>query len=91
MANAKPMTRVVRPLALSLALWCGLSAGCVELNAFVAPDGPAAPVVAPHQIAAAWEGRVMWTPDTVHEGKQVPALAGRLYLFGADGRRLAPS
>jgi hypothetical protein len=80
MATAEPLKRMVRPAALSLALWCGLSAGCVELNAFVAPGQ--APTGAPHQIVASWEKRVMWTPDTEHGGKQIPALAGRLYLFG---------
>jgi hypothetical protein len=91
MANAEPMKRVARPLTLGLALWCGLSAGCVEMNAFVSPDGPpASPAppatptgpVTPHQIVALWQDRVMWTPDTVHDGRLTPALAGRLYLFG---------
>jgi hypothetical protein len=94
MANAKPMKRLARPLTLGLALWCGLNAGCVEMNAFVAPDGPpgaGAPaavtpgtVVSPHQVVALWQDRVMWTPDTVHNGQPTPALAGRLYLFNQN-------
>jgi hypothetical protein len=82
MATAEPLKRMARPLALSLALWCGLSAGCVGMNAFIAPDQ--APAGVPHQIAATWEKRVMWTPDTVHNGRQIPTLAGRLYLFGEE-------
>jgi hypothetical protein len=84
MATAKPMRRAARPLALSLALWCGLSAGCVELNAFVTPDAKPAPTGLPRQIVATWENRVMWTPDTMHNGQQVPGVAGRLYLFGEE-------
>jgi hypothetical protein len=82
MATAEPLTRSVRPVALGLALWCGLSAGCVELNAFVAPEQ--APAGVPFQMVATWEKRVMWTPDTVHNGQQIPTLAGRLYFFGEE-------
>jgi hypothetical protein len=99
MANAEPMKRLARPLTLGLALWCGLSAGCVEMNAFVGPDGPpgavpnaATPgaVTPPHQVVALWQDRVMWAPDTVHNGQPTPALAGRLYLFNDSLSAMLP-
>jgi hypothetical protein len=39
----------------------------------------------PVQIATTWENEVMFLPDTEHDGKEMPCLGGRLYLFGNEG------
>jgi Glycine zipper len=34
------------------------------------------------QVVANWTPQVQFVPDTVHEGRKMPGIVGRLYLFG---------
>ena len=36
------------------------------------------------QVRAMCQNSVLFTPDTVHNGKMSPGIAGRVYLFGAE-------
>lgn len=77
------MSRRMRVICLSLII--GLVPGCVtaEINSRpveIAPTG------AVHQVHAAWENRIMTTPDVVNSGKPLIGLAGRVYLFGQELR-----
>jgi hypothetical protein len=58
------------------------AAGCATLDLLGCADGPPTGVV--HQVAAAWNNQVIFTPDPVHGGTPTPGLAGRLYLFGPE-------
>lgn len=59
-------------------------AGCVVTNPFQASKEEP-PTGFAQKIEAAWEGRVMTTQDIVNQGVPLKGIAGRLYLFGADG------
>ncbi len=81
-----------------LVLLACLAAGCETTEHFVRPRDPVpvavrgkeAPPPAPaaggsvHQVHAAWEGRIMETPDVANNGAPLLGLAGRLYLFGSE-------
>ena len=72
-----------RRTALAAAL-LGLLGGCVGMD--VNPlgcDGPPAPGV-PCQVTALWDHQIHFTADPTHGGVQVPALGGRVYLFGPE-------
>jgi hypothetical protein len=61
-----------------------LLGGCVSLDTNACgPEAPPPPGV-PCQIATTWERRVQFTADPTHAGAQIPALGGRLYLFGPE-------
>jgi hypothetical protein len=66
--------------ALVLAPLCG----CVVTNPFQASKEEP-PLGFAQKVEAAWEGRVMVTQDIVNNGAPLKGIAGRLYLFGADG------
>jgi hypothetical protein len=55
-------------------------AGCLAMDNRVheAPTGTAV------TAAATWQNFVLFGPDTVHEGKTIAGLAGRLYLFSSS-------
>jgi len=57
--------------------------GCVSTGAKSGvPEQP--PVGPAHQVQALWQSRIVTAADTVHQGTQVPGLAGRVYLLGKD-------
>lgn len=64
-----------------------LLAGCVAPEKFV--HRAAAPTGSVCQAAVTWSNRVNYIPDPANGGIPTPGLAGRLYLFGANGLALA--
>jgi hypothetical protein len=61
------------------------AAGCVTMDASsLHLDSPAKDVVC--QMAVAWNNEIAYMPDPAHNGARRPGLAGRLYLFGQDGK-----
>jgi hypothetical protein len=58
-----------------------LTAGCLTLD-YKAHDVPTG---TPAQAAATWQTYVLFAADPAREGASTPGLAGRLYLFGAQG------
>ena len=70
-------TGIVAPLLVLLG-------GCVGMD--VNPpgcDGPPAPGT-PCQVTAIWDHQIHFTADPTHGGAQIPALGGRVYLFGPE-------
>ncbi len=63
-----------------LTLLLGAS-GCVTSESFFAmtSDNPKEKVC---QATANWTPQVQFVPDTVHQGRSMPGIMGRLYLFG---------
>lgn len=75
--------RLSQALAASLALCCGLAAGCVTTGSLL-PGRDAAPSGAVCQVVACWDNHVMYSPDPVRNGAPGPGIAGRVYLFGQE-------
>jgi hypothetical protein len=63
-----------------LTLLLGAS-GCVTTEAFFAMDDHK-PTGKVYQVMANWTPQVQFVPDTVHQGRPMPGIVGRLYLFG---------
>jgi hypothetical protein len=57
--------------------------GCVSTGG-KQPPPEQPPVAAVHQVQSLWQGRIVTTADVVHQGAQLPGLAGRVYLLGPD-------
>ena len=57
--------------------------GCDTTGPFMNPDAPHF-TEPPAQIAAMWQPNVMYTQDSLHDGKTCPVIAGRVYLFGSE-------
>jgi hypothetical protein len=70
---------------ISAVLLAGLVGGCASTGSSVSlkPAIPPAPGN-PYQVHAAWENRIMVTPDVVNNGRQLVGLSGRIYLFGEE-------
>jgi len=71
---------------VTMFLVCGcltVGIGCVDLGTFLRTDS--APKSAAVQLVVTWHPEIASAPDTVHGGRPVPGLAGRLYIFGPDG------
>jgi len=66
-------------------LVCGCLAGgtgCVDLGSFLRINN--APTAAAVQLVVTWRPELASASDTVHGGRPVQGLAGRLYLFGPE-------
>lgn len=62
------------------------AAGCVTTDtSSLRLESPDKDVVC--QMAVAWNNEIAYMPDPAHNGARRPGLAGRLYLFGQDGKR----
>jgi hypothetical protein len=66
-------------IAIAVAPWLVLAAGCVTLDVTKARDIPCG---VPVQAAVTWQTYVLFAADPTHEGASTPGLAGRLFLFG---------
>ena len=61
-----------------------LLGGCVGVDTNPLDcDGPPAPG-APCQVSALWDHQIHFTADPTHGGAQIPALGGRIYLWGPE-------
>jgi hypothetical protein len=69
-----------RSFLSTLALGMLALGGCDTTNAFVLSDMPGNSE-APCQVIAWWERSIVVTSDSVNNGKPLPGLAGRIYLF----------
>jgi hypothetical protein len=72
-----------RAAAIILLLVSGMSVGCITMPVLhwrqeTPPSGPVT------RIVATWENQVIYTPDSVNGGRDLPGLAARLYLFSGD-------
>ncbi|HZT81423.1 MAG TPA: hypothetical protein VFA26_14430 [Gemmataceae bacterium] len=80
--------RPARRLAAAGLLLLTLAAGCVSTGDLVAgfPGmGDGTPVNNVAEVVATWRSEVLFVPDPTHNGMPSPCLAGRVYLFAADG------
>ncbi len=77
--SATTLSRCLTACTL-LTLLLGAS-GCVTTEAFFAmgDEKPAGKVC---QVTVNWRPQVQFVPDTVHEGRPMPGVIGRMYLFG---------
>jgi hypothetical protein len=71
-----------------LTLLLGAS-GCVTTESFFA-NGLDQPPPKACQVTAVWKPQVQLVPDTVHEGRPMPAMVGTLYLFGEQAGEPLP-
>jgi hypothetical protein len=80
----KPLIRISGRVAASLAIiLCSLSIGCISLPGLhwhkeTPPTGSVS------RILGTWENHVVFTPDAVNGGRNLPGLAARIYLFSGD-------
>jgi hypothetical protein len=59
------------------------STGCVATGWFAPPaDAPPPPKGVPCQVVTTWNNQVVYTQDPANNGRTIPGLAGRVYLFG---------
>ncbi len=72
-----------RLLLATVALACSLTTGCVTLPALCPDKPPTGPVA---WAAARWQNEVARTQDPANGGNLLRGLAGRLYLFPAEGK-----
>ena len=81
-----PLSRLLIGSAIVL---CMLQAGCVALPVVPAKVEPVSEdnVLRVH---AMWENRVFIAQDTVHNGKPLPGVAGRIWCFGPNDCTLRP-
>jgi len=80
-----------RYVIIGLLSVCSLAAGCVGWSGFsvLSPfdggskkgEATTAPVT---HLLITWRNEVMFPPDVVHQGRPLPGLAGRLFLFSGD-------
>jgi hypothetical protein len=65
---------------MAVALAAAASAGCASTGWALLGDRPEAVC----QVVATWRPNVLFTPDPTKNGKMLPGIAGRLYLFGPE-------
>jgi hypothetical protein len=60
-----------------------IGAGCASVANFGSKK-PTAPTGMPVHVIANWQPYVMFGPDPANNGRRIPSLGGRFYLFGPE-------
>lgn len=78
-----PHSALRTPHFVSGALLLALALGCTPMGKLpsIVDDTPK-PSAHCCQAVVTWSNKVHYVPDTVNDGKPVPGIIGRLYLFG---------